>query len=160
MKFPNHKNIICLLVILKPSLTATMSLPERKCVPCSGLEDSAKFSLVEARSELSCLNPPSMWTLKESTSGVLSLNRKYTAKNFQAAIDSIIVIGNIAELENHHPDLHITNYREVEIVIYTHQVNGLTQNDFILAGKINGEVKIDYSPKWIRENPAAKESSK
>jgi len=134
-------------------------LPQRKCVPCSGLEDSAKLSLIEARSELSSLNP-SLWTLNESSDNVLSLSRKFTAKNFQAAIDSINAVGIIAELEQHHPDLHLTNYREVEIEIYTHKINGLTRNDFILADKISREVSVDYSPKWIRENPDALSTSK
>lgn len=138
----------------------SLPLPERKCVPCSGLQDSEKLSLIEAEVELASLNP-SLWTLKESSdSDVLSLSRKFTAKNFQAAIDSINAVSVIAETEQHHPDLHLTNYREVEIEIYTHKINGLTRNDFILADKISREVSIEYSPKWIRENPAALSTSK
>lgn len=111
--------------------------------------------------ELSSLGSlSSVWTLKESQDGVLSLSRKFTSRNFQAAIDAINDVGAIAEIENHHPDLHLTNYRDVEIEIYTHKVNGLTRNDFILVGKINSEVKIDYSPKWLRENPTAQLTSK
>ena len=147
-----------------PFIKTTMSLCSSsapKCVPCSGLDDSAKLSVDEARTELASIkNPSSLWALKESPDGVLSLSRKFTARNFQAAIDSINAVGAIAELENHHPDLHLTNYREVEIEIYTHKVNGITRNDFVLAGKINGEVTIEYSPKWLRENPAAVSTSK
>lgn len=132
-----------------------------KCTPCSGLDDSAKLSVGEAKKDLAALGKTSsIWTLNESQNGVLSLSRKFTARNFQAAIDAINDIGAIAENENHHPDLHLTNYRDVEIEIYTHKVNGLTQNDIILAGKINSEVTIEYSPKWLRENPAAMPTSK
>jgi 4a-hydroxytetrahydrobiopterin dehydratase len=114
-----------------------------KCAPCSGLDESAKMSVDEAKMELASLgNASSTWMLKESEAGVLSLSRKFTARNFQAAIDAINDIGAVAENANHHPDLHLTNYRDVEIEIYTHKVNGLTRNDFILMKKINSEVTI------------------
>ncbi|VEU40444.1 unnamed protein product [Pseudo-nitzschia multistriata] len=132
-----------------------------KCVPCSGLDESAKLSAEEAQVELSSLpHPSSLWSLKESQEGILSLSRKFTARNFKVALDAINEIGAIAEKENHHPDLHLTNYRDVEVVIYTHKVNGLTQNDFVLAAKINRKVTIDYSPKWLRENPDAVSTSR
>ena len=132
-----------------------------KCEPCAGLDKSAMISVDEVKTELESLgNASSLWTLKESQDGILSLSRKFTARNFQAALDAINEIGVIAESENHHPNLHLTNYREVEVEIYTHKLNGLTRNDFILAGKINSEVKIEYSPKWLRENPAAEPTSK
>mmetsp|Transcript_8018 Transcript_8018/g.17255 ORF Transcript_8018/g.17255 Transcript_8018/m.17255 type:complete len:188 (-) Transcript_8018:2915-3478(-) len=147
-----------------PLIKTAMSLSSSsapKCAPCSSLNDSAKLSVDEANAELAALtNPSSLWSLKESQEGILALSRKFTARNFQAALDAINEIGAIAEKESHHPDLHLTNYREVEIEIYTHKVNGLTQNDFILAAKINGEVTIDYSPKWLRENTNAFFTSK
>jgi 4a-hydroxytetrahydrobiopterin dehydratase len=90
---------------------------------------------------------------------VLILHRHYVTKNFQTALDSINAIGAIAEREGHHPNLHLTNYREVEIEIYTHKLNGLSKNDFILAEQISKEVSIDYSPKWLRENPDASSTS-
>jgi 4a-hydroxytetrahydrobiopterin dehydratase len=114
-----------------------------KCAPCSGLDDSAKMSVDEAKMELASLgNASSTWMIKESQAGVLSLSRKFTARNFQAAMNAINDIGAVAENVNHHPDLHLTNYRHVEIEIYTHKVNGLTRNDFILVKKINSEVTI------------------
>ena len=132
-----------------------------KCEPCSGLDESAKMSMEEASTELLSMgSASSIWTLNESQDGVLSLSRKFTTRNFQSALDAINDIGAIAENENHHPDLHLTNYREVEIEIYTHKVKGLTRNDFILAGKINSDVQINYSPKWLRENPSAVQTSK
>jgi len=140
-----------------------MSLPSSapKCEPCSGLDDSAKLSIDEANAALAALGQPSStWTIKESVDGLLSLSRRFTAKNFQAALDAINDIGAVAESENHHPDLHLTNYRDVEIEIYTHKVKGLTRNDFILAELIDSKVSIEYSPKWLRENPDAAKTSK
>jgi 4a-hydroxytetrahydrobiopterin dehydratase len=43
----------------------------------------------------------------------------------------------LAEAEGHHPDLHLTNYRDVTIELWTHAAGGLTENDFILAAKID-----------------------
>ena len=45
----------------------------------------------------------------------------FTAKNFQAAMDALQAMGTIAERENHHPDFHLTNYRDVRIEIFTHK---------------------------------------
>ena len=45
--------------------------------------------------------------------------------------------GPVAEAEDHHPDLHLTGYRNVAIEIWTHAINGLSENDFILAAKID-----------------------
>ena len=146
-----------------PLTDKTMSLCSTapKCAPCSGLDDSAKLSVDEANAELAVLeSSSSLWTIKESVDGILSLSRKFTARNFQAALDAINDIGAVAESENHHPDLHLTNYRDVEIEIYTHKVNGLTRNDFVLAELINSKVSIEYSPKWLRENPNATKTSK
>ena len=57
-----------------------------------------------------------------------------------------VFVSNVAELaeqEQHHPDLHLTRYRHVRIEIYTHAVNGLSENDFILAAKIDTTVLSD-----------------
>jgi Pterin 4 alpha carbinolamine dehydratase len=56
-----------------------------------------------------------------------------------------------AEREQHHPDLHLTSYRQVEIVLYTHSIQGITENDLALAKMIESEVLFDYSPKWLKE---------
>jgi 4a-hydroxytetrahydrobiopterin dehydratase len=125
------------------------------CLPCEGLDDSAKLTIDVAQAELSSMNQPCVWKITESSDGILSLHRKFVAKSFQAALDSINAIGAIAEREGHHPNFHLTNYREVEIEIFTHKLNGLSKNDFILAEQISNEVRIDYSPKWLRENPDA-----
>ena len=64
-------------------------------------------------------------------------------------------IGKIAERENHHPDMHLTGYRNVEIVLFTHSLGGISLNDIAMAKMID-ELSFNYSPKWLRENPAAK----
>jgi 4a-hydroxytetrahydrobiopterin dehydratase len=136
------------------STSSSASAP--KCVPCSDLDDSARLSLEEAEAAISRLGQ--LWVIKESD-GVLSLVRNFTARDFQSALDSINAMGIIAERESHHPNFHLTNYRQVEIEIYTHKLKGLTKNDFTLADQLNNEVKVNYSPKWLKENPTASSTS-
>ena len=80
-------------------------------------------------------------------------------KTFQAALDAINAMGAIAERENHHPDFHLASYREVRVDIYTHSVKGVTENDITLAELFMQEVKIVYSPKWLKEHPEAQQST-
>ena len=70
-------------------------------------------------------------------------------------MDFLNKVAALAEYEGHHPDLHLTSWREVEIIIYTHEAGGLTSNDFILAKLIDRDAKVLYSPKWLKENPSA-----
>jgi 4a-hydroxytetrahydrobiopterin dehydratase len=65
------------------------------------------------------------------------ISRSWTVKNFMAGIDFFNKVAALAEEEGHHPDLHLEGYRQVTIVLWTHAVGGLTENDFILAAKIN-----------------------
>jgi 4a-hydroxytetrahydrobiopterin dehydratase len=145
------------LSVLAMSSTSSSSSTPKACVPCSGLNESALLSRAEAESEIANLG--SLWILKESDAGVLSLVRTYTARSFQSALDSINAMGVIAERESHHPNFHLTNYRDVAIEVYTHKLNGLTKNDFLLAVMLNKEVNVDYSPKWLKEHPVASSAS-
>jgi len=63
--------------------------------------------------------------------------REFVIQDFMAALDLINRIGEIAEEEKHHPNIHLTDYRKLRIELTTHDVGGLSQEDFIEAGKIN-----------------------
>ena len=63
--------------------------------------------------------------------------RTWKLKNFVAGLKFFNTVGDLAEAEGHHPDLHLASYRMATIEIWTHAVGGLTENDFILAAKIN-----------------------
>mmetsp|Transcript_1527 Transcript_1527/g.2747 ORF Transcript_1527/g.2747 Transcript_1527/m.2747 type:complete len:88 (-) Transcript_1527:60-323(-) len=67
--------------------------------------------------------------------------RNLKLKNFTKAIQIVNQIANIAESENHHPDLHLTSYRYLSIELWTHKVNGLSDNDFIMAVKIDATIQ-------------------
>lgn len=68
--------------------------------------------------------------------GVLKIQKRYKFKDFKEALIFVNKIGEIAEREVHHPDICFT-WGKVEIKLYTHAVSGLSENDFILAAKIN-----------------------
>ena len=64
--------------------------------------------------------------------------REFKFKNFVKAIDFINRIADVAEYEDHHPDLLLHDYNYVRVELMTHAINGLSRNDFIVAAKING----------------------
>lgn len=71
------------------------------------------------------------------TDGGRAIRREWRVVNFAVALDFFNRVGAIAEKEGHHPDLHLTGYRNVAIELTTHDAGGLTENDFILAAKID-----------------------
>ena len=77
-----------------------------------------------------------------------SLRRAFKAKNFVAAMSFLNHVAELAEQDNHHPDLSLRAYRDVELTLSTHDAGGLTINDLILAAKID-QLQVEYSSKWI-----------
>lgn len=73
------------------------------------------------------------WDLIESAT---KIRRSFTFKNFMKAQDFAVKVGNLAEAENHHPDITY-GWGFCTVLLYTHKINGLHENDFILAAKIN-----------------------
>ncbi|KAG2599611.1 hypothetical protein PVAP13_5KG422307 [Panicum virgatum] len=69
--------------------------------------------------------------------GILKLHRAWKVKNFVKGLEFFQLVAAIAEEEGHHPDLHLVGWNNVKIDVWTHSVRGLTDNDFILAAKIN-----------------------
>ncbi|MEM9801635.1 MAG: 4a-hydroxytetrahydrobiopterin dehydratase [Planctomycetota bacterium] len=76
------------------------------------------------------------WGLKGDT----LIARRATLADFAAALALVNEIGALAEAENHHPDLAIKGYRNVEVQLSTHDVDGLSANDFALARQIDALV--------------------
>jgi 4a-hydroxytetrahydrobiopterin dehydratase len=64
------------------------------------------------------------------------ITRVFTFPDFRTALDFVVRVGEIAEDQGHHPDILLT-WGKVEITIWTHKINGLTESDFILAAKID-----------------------
>ncbi len=65
------------------------------------------------------------------------IRKMVTCKDFMEAVATIQKIAPIAEAEDHHPDLHLTGYRKLTIELSTHSIGGLSENDFIVAAKID-----------------------
>jgi 4a-hydroxytetrahydrobiopterin dehydratase len=66
-----------------------------------------------------------------------SIRREWRVKDFATAMDFFQRIGDVAEAEDHHPDLHLTGYRNVAVELSTHAIGGLSENDFIMAARID-----------------------
>ncbi|XP_030476054.2 pterin-4-alpha-carbinolamine dehydratase 2, mitochondrial isoform X1 [Syzygium oleosum] len=105
----------------------------KKCVPCDAKD--LRPMTEETANELISKVPK--WNLVNEN-GVLKLNRSWKVKTFLKGLELFRLVAEVAESEGHHPDLHLVGWNNVTIEIWTHAVGGLTENDFILAAKING----------------------
>ena len=74
------------------------------------------------------------WKLDKSGTMIY---REFLMKNFVAAVDLINRITKIAQEQDHHPDIHLTGYRNLRVELSTHEAGGLSEKDFIEAGKID-----------------------
>jgi 4a-hydroxytetrahydrobiopterin dehydratase len=107
-----------------------MDLTQQKCIACEGNE-VVPFDRIEA--EVLLKQVPG-WELSPDAKAI---NKKYLFKNFKEALVFVNTVGDIAESEGHHPDIHLTDYKHVEVNLSTHAIDGLSQNDFIVAAKID-----------------------
>src|SRR4051812_19448041 len=110
------------------STPTASGLAGKTCLPCEG--QIPVLSRAEAGALLGQLDG---WEFSKDQSRIV---RRYTAKNFMAAIEFFNKVTELAEQEGHHPDLHLEGFRNVTIELWTHAVGGLSENDFILAAKI------------------------
>lgn len=105
-------------------------LSTKRCQACEG--GVASYSREQSIEQLAQLG--SHWELSEDS---LMISRRWKLKNFVQALELTNAIGQLAEAEQHHPDLHITGYRMLRVDLTTHAIQGLSENDFILAAKID-----------------------
>ena len=73
----------------------------------------------------------------EMLSGPDRIRKSWAVRDFQAGMNFFENVTTVAEAEGHHPDLHLVGYRNVSIEIWTHAIQGLSLNDFILAARID-----------------------
>ena len=106
----------------------TGPLAQRKCKPCEGGAEPLPASAAQK-----LLEDLKGWELIGGT----SIRKTVKRKDFLDAVSLIQRIAPIAEAEDHHPDLHLTGYRKLTIELSTHAIGGLSENDFILAAKID-----------------------
>ena len=113
-------------------------LVAKKCAPCEGGVEP--IALPDAQAQLKNL---SGWEL---THGGQRIRKEWVVKNFLAGLDFFNRVAQLAEAEGHHPDLHLSGYRNVAIELWTHAIGGLSENDFILAAKID-ELPVEVKKK-------------
>ena len=106
-----------------------MDLTKKHCVPCEGgtlpLSEEKENELIKQTAE---------WRL--SRDGVHKISRMVKFKDFKTAMKFVNKVADLAESEDHHPDFKIV-YNKVWLDLFTHAVGGLSENDFIMAAKIN-----------------------
>ena len=100
-----------------------------KCVPCEG--GVPRMTTDEAERQLSELDG---WTIQQNPHRI---SKSWIVKNFMAGMQFFESVAELAEEEGHHPDIHLSGYRNVQIDIWTHAIDGLSMNDFILAARID-----------------------
>ncbi len=103
-------------------------LKDKKCVPCQG--GIPPLTPNEAHA---LMHQVENWDLIESNT---KIRRTFTFKTFILAQEFAVKVGNLAESENHHPDISY-GWGYCTVLFYTHKIKGLHENDFILAAKVN-----------------------
>lgn len=105
-----------------------MTLSQKKCIPCSG--GIKKFDRRTCEEYLMQLQD---WNLSDDANWLL---KEFKFKNFVTALNFVNKIGEVAEAEQHHPNIDFT-WGYCKVSIQTHKIGGLCENDFILAAKID-----------------------
>jgi len=112
-------------------MTTGNDLKHKTCIPCQG--GIAPMSKAEAQTILPAI---AGWQLDD---GGVKISRSFTFRNFMQAQAFAVRVGEISELENHHPDI-CYGWGFCTVVFYTHKIGGLHENDFIMAAKVNVEL--------------------
>ncbi len=101
-------------------------LAQRECVPCKGgVPPLAGEAIGTLKAQLD-----EAWRVVDAH----HLERDYRFKNFSQALEFTNRVGEMAEAQNHHPDIHLA-WGRVGVTIWTHKIDGLTESDFIFAAK-------------------------
>lgn len=104
-----------------------MGLSEKTCVPCRGGVPPLRGSELDSLS-----SQIKDWTVVSEH----HLTKQFKFSDFASALDFVNKIGAVAEDQGHHPDLYLA-WGKVEVKLWTHKIDGLTESDFIMAAKID-----------------------
>jgi 4a-hydroxytetrahydrobiopterin dehydratase len=102
------------------------NLSQRECVPCRG--DVPPLTLAEQGSLHGELGPG--WDVVDGH----HLQREFAFKDFRSALEFTVRVGEMADEQGHHPDVHLS-WGKARILVWTHKIDGLTESDFILAAR-------------------------
>ena len=104
-----------------------MNFTQKKCVPCEG----GTLPLAKEKVE-EYIKEVQGWEVQDNK----IIEKIFAFKTFRESIDFVNKVANLAEQEQHHPDIYI-RYRKVTLEFTTHAIKGLSENDFIMASKID-----------------------
>lgn len=111
-------------------------LSDKKCVACEG--GVPPLNEAEIKTYLSQVKEG--WEVIDTSTSLSASNKKiqkeFIFENFNEAMKFVNKVAVIAEEESHHPDIHIF-YNKVKIELWTHAIEGLSENDFVLAAKVD-----------------------
>ena len=111
-------------------------LLKKKCIPCEG--GVLPFDLSEIHKYQKKVDG---WDIVKNESEIYYLEKKFTFKNFLKSQKFVNEVGKISENEGHHPEI-LFGWGYAKISITTHAIEGLSENDFILAAKIDKEISV------------------
>ena len=111
-------------------------LLNKKCVPCEG--GAIPFDISEIHKYQKKVDG---WNIIKNEKNIFFLEKKYTFKNFFESQNFINEVGKVSEKEGHHPDISF-GWGYAKINITTHAIEGLSENDFILAAKIDKIINV------------------
>lgn len=107
-------------------MPSIQELSKKHCAPCEG--------------GVTKLDPEAIWHLLEQVPGWTlagnKIQKRYEFRDFVHAMTFVNAMAGIAEQEGHHPDFAV-HYNRVDVVLWTHSADGLSDNDFVLAAKID-----------------------
>ena len=101
-------------------------LAKKTCIPCRGGVPPLKGAQLEDLQD----KLKNDWNIINEH----HLEKEYSFKNFKEALDFTVKVGELAENQDHHPDIFLT-WGKVKVTIWTHKIDGLTESDFIFAAK-------------------------
>ena len=111
-----------------------MQLKEKHCVPCEGGTPA-----LDAAATKMLLGEVKGWSLRAEAGQPAQISKRYEFADFLGAMAFVDRMGALAEREGHHPDFCV-HYSRVDVTLSTHAVKGLSENDFILASKLDAIV--------------------
>ena len=111
-------------------------LLKKKCVPCEG--GVIPFDISQIHKYQKKVDG---WNIIKNESNIFLLEKKFTFKNFIESQNFVNEVGKISEEEGHHPDI-LFGWGYAQINITTHAIEGLSENDFILAAKIDKKTNV------------------
>lgn len=116
-------------------------LSQKHCIPCE--EGGAPLSKEVCETYMDKLHG---WDLQENK----KLHKYFIFKDFEEAMDFVEALADIADEEGHHPDFSVHDWNRVDVSLTTHAVGGLTENDFIIASKIDKAEEYVFTERYLK----------